>query len=147
MSPTIRVDDEVYDWLKGQAVPFEDTPNSVLRRIAGLDDASEEEPLGQPLGKGTRKISGRRAPLIRGNELIRRWKIPVLQARFHRDGHYYEHLTKFPAAFCDPKGYVVFEDEETYRRSPYLRLGVQVNVEPPGISSIPGYREVEDPIL
>jgi negative regulator of replication initiation len=37
--PTIRIDDEVYAWLQSQARPFEDTPNSVLRRIAGLDDA------------------------------------------------------------------------------------------------------------
>jgi len=37
--PTIRIDDEVYLWLQGQAKPFEDTPNTVLRRIAGLDIA------------------------------------------------------------------------------------------------------------
>jgi hypothetical protein len=37
MSPTIRIDDEVYGWLKEQAEPFDDTPNSVLRRVAGLD--------------------------------------------------------------------------------------------------------------
>ena len=36
MCPTIRVDDEVYGWLQKQARPFEDTPNSVLRRIANL---------------------------------------------------------------------------------------------------------------
>jgi hypothetical protein len=40
--PTIRIDDEVYAWLQQQATrPFEDTPNTVLRRIAGLD-ASED---------------------------------------------------------------------------------------------------------
>jgi hypothetical protein len=37
MMPTIRVDDEVWAWLKRQAQPFEDTPNTVLRRVAGLD--------------------------------------------------------------------------------------------------------------
>ncbi len=37
MMPTIRVDDQVWDWLKSQARPFEDTPNSVLRRVAGLE--------------------------------------------------------------------------------------------------------------
>ncbi|MBW1790461.1 MAG: hypothetical protein JRK53_28280 [Deltaproteobacteria bacterium] len=35
--PTIRIDEEVYEWLKQHAQPFEDTPNSVLRRIAELD--------------------------------------------------------------------------------------------------------------
>ena len=39
---TIRIDDEVWAWLKGKAEPFEDTPNSVLRRIAGLDQGASE---------------------------------------------------------------------------------------------------------
>jgi negative regulator of replication initiation len=32
MMPTIRVDDEVWSYLKTKATPFEDTPNDVLRR-------------------------------------------------------------------------------------------------------------------
>ncbi len=40
MSPTIRVDEEVYALLQSKARPFEDTPNSVLRRISGLDEAA-----------------------------------------------------------------------------------------------------------
>jgi hypothetical protein len=39
MMPTIRIDDEVYAWLQQQGRPFVDTPNSVLRRVAGLDGA------------------------------------------------------------------------------------------------------------
>ena len=38
MAPTIRIDEAVYAWLQQQARPFEDTPNSVLRRIAKLDE-------------------------------------------------------------------------------------------------------------
>lgn len=30
--PTIRIDDEVWGYLKSKATPFEDTPNDVLRR-------------------------------------------------------------------------------------------------------------------
>lgn len=30
--PTIRIDDEVWSYLKSKATPFEDTPNDVLRR-------------------------------------------------------------------------------------------------------------------
>lgn len=30
--PTVRVDEEVYAYLQGKAVPFVDTPNDVLRR-------------------------------------------------------------------------------------------------------------------
>ena len=41
--PTIRIDDDVYDWLQKMARPFEDTPNSVLRRVAGLDAAPPKE--------------------------------------------------------------------------------------------------------
>ncbi|MGC0375785.1 hypothetical protein [Streptomyces sp. SAI-229] len=36
MSPTIRVDDEVYEELQKRATPFVDTPNSTLRRVLGL---------------------------------------------------------------------------------------------------------------
>lgn len=35
--PNIRVDSEVYSYLKGLAEPFTDTPNSVLRRVLQLD--------------------------------------------------------------------------------------------------------------
>jgi len=42
--PTIRIDEEVYAWLQTQARPFEDTPNTVLRRIASLDKPSTQRP-------------------------------------------------------------------------------------------------------
>lgn len=38
MSPTIRIDDDVFDELKKHAEPFVDTPNTVLRRILGLGE-------------------------------------------------------------------------------------------------------------
>ena len=34
--PTIRIDDEVWDELKQRAIPLEDTPNDVLRRVLEL---------------------------------------------------------------------------------------------------------------
>lgn len=39
---TIRIDNEVYEWLQRMARPFEDTPNSVLRRVAGLESLQVE---------------------------------------------------------------------------------------------------------
>lgn len=57
---TMRVDDEVYAWLEKQAVGF-DNPNSVLRRLAGLDD--EREP-----SAGDEK-DGKLLPLIRAGRL------------------------------------------------------------------------------
>lgn len=40
--PSIRIDDEVYGFLKQRAEPFVDSPNSVLRRLLGLDIDGEE---------------------------------------------------------------------------------------------------------
>jgi len=147
--PTIRIDDQVYAWLKSQAVPFDDTPNSVLRRIAELDkpgvgsaastcDASDRS-LGE---KGS---SRRRKPLITGDRLKQRWKLPVLQARFHRDGTWYEVPDRFPAALCDCDGYIIFETEDEFRSRPGIKVGKQVNVDG-GISSLAGYLRAADPV-
>lgn len=43
MSPTIRIDDGVYEALKSLAEPFVDTPNDVLRRVLSLDDGGSEK--------------------------------------------------------------------------------------------------------
>lgn len=62
--PTIRIDDQVYEWLQKQARPFEDTPNSVLRRIAGLDSLSKEKSSSQhkDLSRSGRISSGKKTP-------------------------------------------------------------------------------------
>ena len=39
MPRNIRIDDQVWSWLQTHARPLADTPNSVLRRMAGLDEA------------------------------------------------------------------------------------------------------------
>lgn len=36
MSPNVRIDDEVFRALQAHAEPLVDTPNSVLRRVLGL---------------------------------------------------------------------------------------------------------------
>ena len=147
MCPTIRIDDEVYGWLQSQAVPFDDTPNAVLRRMAGLDATKpQRSPTSESSPVPSKNYPGRRRPLARGDGLIKRWNIPALQARLHRDGHWYEHLNRFPAALCDPYGYILFETEQAFRNCKQINLGQQVNV-PGGISSIPGYKKVDDPLL
>lgn len=45
MAPVVRIDDDVWEWLKSQARPLEDTPNSVLRRVAGLDHKRSTRPM------------------------------------------------------------------------------------------------------
>lgn len=57
--PSIRVDDEVWGWLQGQARPLEDTPNSVLRRVAGLEQAVEPK---SRLRRVPERTAGRKTP-------------------------------------------------------------------------------------
>jgi hypothetical protein len=190
MAPTIRIDDDVYKWLQSQAIPFEDNPNSVLRRLAGLDrkvaresattaarataTAVSADPDKNPsslglsdgsggmaaasLGQGEtakaleatdgRTRTGRRPPLARGADLIRRWKIPARQARFHRDGSWYESLDRFPAAYCDRKGYLLFGSVDELRTTPGVRIEPSGQVwVPGGISGIAGYHKTSDPIV
>ena len=180
MSPTIRIDDEVYKWLQSQAVPFEDNPNSVLRRLAGLDGKlaggarsgglapAKSSSLGLPQGStgmaesnqamtsegkpvvenpSVRAKSARRLPLTTGRALLKRWKLPVKQARFHRDGSWYEELTEFPAAYCDCNGFIVFSTEQDVQRTPGLHVEPSRQVwVPSGISALPAYQRVDDPV-
>lgn len=62
--PTIRIDNDVWDHLKRKAEPFEDTPNSVLRRLLRLEKRSR---------KGRRIPAGARTPQ-------NAYRIPILQS-------------------------------------------------------------------
>ena len=132
MTHVIRIDDDVWNWLKQNARPLEDTPNSVLRRIAGLDNR-----------KITRQYIGKKQYMSKkrtnyGRNLKIEWNIPAQHVLYHKDGNYYNHLNKFPGALCDPYGYVIFDTEIDYNNSHYLQHGKQLHV-PGGISSLPGY--------
>ena len=115
--PTIRVDAEVYRWLQSLATPFEDNPNSVLRKVASLNDTNQR---------------------LTARLLCKRFGVHVEHALYHRDGKFYENLKRFPGALFDPHGYVIFISEGEYRSSPYLRISQKLNV-PGGVDSIPGY--------
>ena len=130
---TIRVDDEVYAWLQKQARPFEDTPNSVLRRVAGI---GAQEPAQQKGGKEVRQTPANKE--LSGRELNETWGVGAKHALYHREGHWYENLTRFPGALFDPNGYVLFATENAYRTSRHLQIAQKTNV-PNGIASIPGY--------
>jgi len=62
--PTIRIDDDVYEWLKKLARPFEDTPNSVLRRVAELDSAPPNQEEKMPTARQTKvpQVHGQKTP-------------------------------------------------------------------------------------
>lgn len=157
MSPVIRIDDQVYAWLQAKARPFEDTPNSVLRAMAGLgadraqasplpsskDHTQTPKPSSPPGGpKGTGRHNSTLGKRLSGKLLAREWKVPVRHPLYHKDGTWYENLREFPGALFDPNGYVVFRTEEEYHRCPQLTIGEKTNVSP-HISAIRGYVRME----
>lgn len=142
--PTIRIDDDVYSWLKSQAIPFEDTPNSVLRRLAGLDtnkgaiikstkEKREENQMTTAMRIGRRQWNGKLLKDL--------WNVDVVQAFYHKDGTFFENLNNFPGALFDANGYVIFKTEQEYNNCSYLDIGQKLNVHQ-GISSIPGYKRI-----
>ena len=72
-----------------------------------------------------------------GARLQKEWQIPAKQVRYHKDGVWFMPLERFPGAFCDPDGYVVFATQRDYENSRYLSIGDRVNVKA-GVSRIPG---------
>ncbi len=151
MSPTIRIDDQVWTWLKGLAQPFEDTPNSVLRRVAGLDGEPPEshEPRrgpkpGSTLPSKEEKVkTANRAPAalgrrITGDVLNHRFSLGARHALYHKDGTFYERLSQFPGVLCDPNGYVRYNNEHQFASDPRLSIGVKVNVHG-GLNTHPRY--------
>jgi hypothetical protein len=144
--PTIRIDDDVYTWLKTKAVPFDDTPNSVLRRMAGLDKKSilsggKSGAEKENIEKMETSLVGNVIPDHPAKFLARKWRVNVVHALYHKDGTYYHHLCDFPAALFDPNGFVIFYTEKEYINSPYLQHGVELHV-PNGIALIPGYKKM-----
>ena len=148
MTPVIRVDDEVWAWLQSHAKPLEDTPNSVLRRLAHLERPSaepnvrptERAPDASRVGlRQNRQPVGRRgARTNHGRNLNEQWKVGARHALYHKEGNYYNHLRYFPGALFDPQGYVVFKTEAEYLKSPHLQHGTQLHV-PGGIASLSNY--------
>jgi hypothetical protein len=76
-----------------------------------------------------------------GANLMKQWSIPAFQVRYHKDGTFYMPMDKFPAALCDPNGYILFKTEEEYENSSFIEIGSRVNVRQ-GISRIPGYKRM-----
>lgn len=74
------------------------------------------------------------------------WRLPVKQARFHRDGTFFMPPTLFPVALCDVGGYVLFRTVQDYRSNPKLsKQGPRVNL-PGGVPSLPEYVRADDPV-
>lgn len=130
--PIIRIDDEVYAWLQKHAQPFEDTPNTVLRRLADIDAPKAEQ---NDKDRDMNAVANRQ---LNGRALNQRWKVGAKHALYHKDGNWFNNLVRFPGALFDPNGYVIFKTKEEYRNCRYLNISQETNV-PKGISKIPGY--------
>ena len=101
MGRTIRIDDEVFAWLQQQGETFVDTPNSVLRRLAGLEHAADmehERVAKHPAAPKahTRRSAPRRPVQITGKQLNEEWSVGAKHALFHRNGRWYNNLERFP---------------------------------------------------
>ena len=143
---TIRIDKEVYRWIQSLAKPFEDTPNSVLRRVARLEENNKkpQSEVTMHSKDGATNHSDDGAKSVNAKLLAQQWKVQASHVLYHRDGLFYENLKRFPGALFDPNGYVLFQNENDYRSSPYLNIGQKLNIrdKEAGIASIPGYRRM-----
>lgn len=84
MMPVIRIDDEVWSWLKSKAGerPFEDTtPNAVLRRVAGLGSGSGAKTLAPErlTRQVDRRPSGKKTPQ-------HEFRAPIIQILVKKNG-------------------------------------------------------------
>jgi hypothetical protein len=141
MSQTIRIDDEVWAWLKGMAQPLEDTPNSVLRRVAGLNQVKTQkaDPEKERGGRIMLTTSGSRSARITGEALNLKFKLGAKHALYHKDGTFYEQLRDFPGILCDDGGYVMYASQAQFERDSQLNIGQKVNIYR-GLAHHPQYR-------
>ena len=73
-----------------------------------------------------------------GARLLKQWGIPAKQAMYHKDGVFFMPLERFPGAYCDPNGYVVFSTKQAFDSCAAISVGKRANVHQ-GISKLPGY--------
>ena len=77
-----------------------------------------------------------------GARLLKEWKIPAKQAMYHKDGVFFMPLERFPGAYCDPNGYVIFATQQEFDLCRSISVGKRVNVRQ-GISKLKGYKHVK----
>lgn len=58
-----------------------------------------------------------------GANLNREWKVGAAHALYRENGKWFMPLERFPGAYFDAHGYVVFNTREEYENSPYLSRG------------------------
>ena len=73
-----------------------------------------------------------------GEALNEEWGVNARHSLYHKDGTFYMPLERFPGAYFDYHGYVIFQTREDYEKCAFLDIGQRVNAHR-GISNIPGY--------
>ena len=104
MTRTIRIDDDIYNYLKDRAEPFEDTPSTVLRRLLELpsengagatgaesfDSEEQENPasaIAAPTKPGKARRSKKRGRATRGSLVPQTdYELPILQVLDEKGG-------------------------------------------------------------
>ena len=82
-------------------------------------------------------------PRITAKLLAKRWGLQANHVLYRETGDWYHGLEKFPGAFLDARGYVLFPTEKAYLSCSHLSIGPKGDVGVPnGISLIPGYVRV-----
>ena len=71
------------------------------------------------------------------------WRVGARHALYEENGKFYMPLERFPGAYFDANGYVLFETRAQYENCAALNIGVRVNVTG-GIASLPAYIKVEN---
>ncbi len=86
-------------------------------------------------------------PNITGQQLNERYNLGAAHALYRKNGLWYHILRAFPGILFDEAGFIIFDSEERYRNSQYVKIKDEtetVHVNPPGISAIPGYKLFEE---
>jgi 5-methylcytosine-specific restriction enzyme A len=85
------------------------------------------------------KRPSEKPPAKPGNWLNDFWNIGAEHCLFSSFGTWYHHLTIFPGALCDPKGFIKFDTKGEYLKYEFAGKGVEINV-PGGISNLSDYK-------
>lgn len=75
-----------------------------------------------------------------GRDLCKEWGVSA-RGYFDKNGSWYMWPGSYPAAFCDPNGYVLFSSEDELKKCAAIRRGIRVHVSG-GISSLPNYKKM-----
>src|SRR5512137_1337867 len=78
MSPTIRIDDDVYKGLQKLARPFEDTPNSIIRRL--LEKSGVLAPEGKT--REGKRFEKKGKPKGVPQPILEKWLLFILESKF-----------------------------------------------------------------